>query len=265
MAMQKMTENDNTIINKKVALFCFSLYCLCMYSSLNWAAEPKDFAPKLTVYTGRLSFLTYHSNVLNFLYWCLIVIVCFVLSKTNKYKSILERWIVKLFPLMFTLASFISLGYYALDHFNPINMSKKNALSRGKYPMIWASSHCEHAHGIIAAILMALFMKRLPYSNEPTVNDCLYQVPSYIFFYLIEVHWIYYNTGEWVYPVLKDVTLQGGALARILLMITLAGINVLFGLIGLAIFNSRQADSLGSSTEYQDGTPVRRSRRLKTN
>ena len=237
-------EENNRIIPTWVALIGVSLYSLCMYSSSYWAAKPQDFAPILTKYTGRWSFLTFHSNFLNFVYWLLLLLTCI----SKKRITSLEKFCIQIYPLMFTLGVFICVGYYALDHFNPVNMSRKIMLQQTKYPMIFYSSHCEHGHALPAALLLAFNLRKNDdlFKNIPTVSDVFYMVGGYIIFYLIEVHWIYYNTGEWVYPVIKDVTMQGGDIARIAFLGILTGINILLGLAGLVLVNSME--------EYRNNT-----------
>ncbi len=235
----KMDEKFNkSILPPWIALIGVTFYSLCMYSSVNWAAKPKDFAPVLTQYTGRWSFLTFHSNFLNFLYWWILL---FVSIKKKKFKKI-EKFCIYIYPLMFTLGVFICVGYYTLDHFNPVNMSRKIMLQQTKYPMIFYSSHCEHGHALPLSLLLAFNLKKNDSNlkNIPDVSNVIYMVGGYVIFYLIEVHWIYYNTGEWVYPIIKDITMQGGDMARIIFLGILTGINILLGLIGLVLLNSME-------------------------
>jgi hypothetical protein len=54
-----MPKSDSIVaLPLPVALVCFSAFALSMFSSFNWAAQPHEFAPIVTQYLGRFTYLT---------------------------------------------------------------------------------------------------------------------------------------------------------------------------------------------------------------
>ena len=123
----------------------------------------------------------------------------------------LDAVLVRLFPLAFALGVFLTLAYYALDHFNPESIRRRQ-LARRKHPYIEYGANIEHGLALPAVVLYTTSLSHsVPAASFADVGIF---VGGYISFYLVFIHINKILTGLWVYPVLVDITLQYGAIGR---------------------------------------------------
>ena len=118
-------------------------------SSFFVAPPPELYHPVVTAKFGRYVYLTILTNILNTLYFGVYIWSCLFGGATAK------AIVIKLFSLSFGLGFFLTLGYYSLDHFNPANAPRMNALM-GEYPYIWEAAHVAHGHGLPAVVFHAV-------------------------------------------------------------------------------------------------------------
>ena len=208
-----------------VTFACFAMAATGVVTNLTISASPTDFAPEVTRYLGRFVFLTVQSNWILSAYF----LVCVVAIVTRRPRV---EWLCRGFPLVFALGAFLTVAYYALDHFNPAQVQARKALA-GRYPYIEWSAHGEHALALPSVVLFALFV-RVEHA-KPSSADVLRAVGYYMAFYLVVTHANKTATGLWQYPILADLTAQGGAALRTVFFAVLIGINVAFGFLAKRI------------------------------
>ena len=146
-------------------------------------------------------------------------------------------WLVKFFPLVFALGTFLTLAYYALDHFNAENHRRKEK-HREKYPYVHVASHLEHGHALPCVLLHSVAMV-FKTAELPSRYEVAVSVGGYMAFYLVLIHLNRALTGRWPYAVIDDVTAKGGALARTAFFALLVGLCFLLALGGLSILEAR--------------------------
>ena len=91
----------------------------------------------------------------------------------------------------------------------------------------------EHALALPSVVLFALFV-RVEHA-KPSSADVLRAVGYYLACYLVVTHANKTATGLWQYPILADLTAQGGAALRTVFFAVLIGINVAFGFLAKRI------------------------------
>ena len=65
---------------------------------------------------------------------------------------------------------FVTVGYYALDHFNPERIKNRDHYRKHGYPNVGLARHLEHIFGIFAVIFHAItFLDVLPESYQSEV------------------------------------------------------------------------------------------------
>jgi hypothetical protein len=197
------------------------------------AAPPQLWDPACNRYLGRWLYLTYQTNV-----GCAVYFGCALLDMALGGGGALGAALVALFPLAFALGGFLTVAYYALDHFNPENYARKERV-RSQYPYVHWCSHLEHGHGLPLMLLHGLWLDVPAGVVPPETTDVVHTVGAYMAFYLLLVHANYAATGLWPYPIIDDLTRAGGALARGAFFAGLSLVFVLFGLGGAMLLRSR--------------------------
>ena len=139
---------------------------------------------------------------------------------------------------MFAVGSFLTIAYYALDHFNAENFRRKER-HRAMYPFVHWCSHLEHGHALPLVVVHAACIRLPPTAALPTHATVARTVSGYLVFYLILVHVNRHLTGLWPYAVIDDVTRVGGSAFRCLFFVGLMGIFVAFGAAGAAMLHMR--------------------------
>ena len=197
------------------------------------AAPPTLFDPQCSKVFGRWLYLTYQSNMIGTVYYGLSLVEA-VLGAPSPLKA----WLIRLFPLAFATGTFLTLAYYALDHFNPENFRRKER-HKAAYPYIHWCSHLEHGHALPLIFLHGAVMELPPSVALPTSGVVFMTVGGYLIWYLIFVHVNHYLTGLWPYAVIDDVTRLGGAALRCVFFAGLTGLFIALGVAGAALLHNR--------------------------
>jgi len=217
-----------------VAAVCLGVQVTALLSNMFLAVDPRKFMPLATQYFGRLTFLTVQSNILMTAYYAAVLGA--VLSHENT--SAQEELLVRLFPLCFSLGTFLTVAYYALDHFNPENVKKRAAFAKTGYPYVEIASHLEHGLALPAVLLFTYNLDvDIP---GPQVEDILRYVVGYVGFYLAFTHVNKFMTGVWVYPIIEDVSKAAGHLGRTVFLLALVCVFVAFAFLGKFLLESRR-------------------------
>lgn len=194
------------------------------------------FDPQCSKVFGNWLYLTYQSNIMGLVYFALALINS-VLS-TEEGSSVLTEYLIALFPLIFAVGSFLTIAYYALDHFNPENFRRKERY-RDIYPYVHWVSHLEHGHALPLVVLHAANMQLPPTAPLPTRAIVTATVGVYMLFYLVLVHLNHHLTGLWPYAVIDDVTRAGGAALRCVFFLGLTGVFIALGAAGATLLHMR--------------------------
>ena len=214
------------------ALVPFLGFNVAMLACHMAAVPPQLFDPGCTKYFNRWVYLTYQSNVICTIYFG-VSLVDDVLGD-----GALTPWLLMLFPLIFALGTFLTLAYYALDHFNPENFRRKER-HKAQYPYVHWCSHLEHGHALPLVLLHGATVRLSPGAELPTSTDVARTVGVYYVFYLLWTHLNYSLTGLWQYPVINDVTRRGGIAMRIVFFAALGSLFIVFGVGGSALLHAR--------------------------
>lgn len=198
-------------------------FLVALASANMLAAPPQIFDPQASKLLGRWLYLTYQTNII----CCTYFAAC--LADGVLLESVNAQALLRLFPLIFALGSFLTISYYALDHGNPENYRRKERC-RPMYPYVHWCSHLEHGHALPLVLLHCATVK-LPddVSSLPTSRDARNIVAAYVLFYILIVHINKAHTGAWPYAVIDDMTRMGGMVLRSAFFAGLAAAFILLG------------------------------------
>merc|ERR1712032_284924 len=119
--------------------------------------------PAIAAYTGRFSCVTNLSVQSNWIgtvyFFCAVLATCFGFT-------FLEKVLVRLFPLTFGLGFFLTIAYYALDHFNPEAVKIRRSLFQKGYKYVYVVAHLEHVFALPAVVLYARNFNATPRSSD---------------------------------------------------------------------------------------------------
>jgi len=171
-----------------------------------WTWTKSKLRPELTRYCGKLIYLTLQTNLIGAVYYTLRV--CAV---TFGFAG-LHQLLVRMFPLIFALGTFLTAAYYGLDHFNPEQVKARKQIAEEGYPAIHVLCHLEHVLALPVVVVDALTLS----VGDGALHglDNLVFVGGYIGFYLILVHVNMLATGEWPYPIIDAIEKSFGLLGR---------------------------------------------------
>ncbi|KAK3251566.1 hypothetical protein CYMTET_39098 [Cymbomonas tetramitiformis] len=193
----------------------------------------KVSAPELSRFTGKYIFLTAQGNTLGFIFFTL-----------NLYAEIsnhvpLKIQLAQFFPTIFGLGTFITLGYYLLDHYNPVAIKRRVYYSRHGYPYIEYAVNLEHLFGILVVVLHALtFDMEVLKAGHPSFQDYVTWTLGFLMQYVILAHLNVVATGHWPYPFIDDITKASGVAGRSAFFLLLCSIVMGFGYLGLILVRS---------------------------
>lgn len=193
--------------------------------------------PVLTQYLGRWTFLTAQTNALGTLFYGLSC------AAPSLQSARLDNWLLLAFPGIFALGCFLTLAYYLLDHNNPDQVRRRNAL-RGEYPKVDVARHLEHAHGLPLVLVHAALIGVPDDLRAPRVAEAAGLLVAYMTFYVGLAHVNRLATGEWPYPILTSATRKGGAALRSLVIAGLVGFTA-----GLAVVCTWYLQEAKAATE----------------
>ena len=145
---------------------------------------------------GHYTFLTTQTNLI-----CTIYFACCCLKDLSPVFASIER---EGFALAFGLGQFLTIAYYALDHYNPESIKRRKYWSRHGYPHCGLNGHLVHFGSLPLSLLHMILIR-----PGPSFNGILFIVLYMTFFVSLSV----YNrlrTGKWQYPILEDVQRSAG-------------------------------------------------------
>lgn len=203
-----MTSEQLILLYNYKSYFYLALQSLIVLSGYTISPSPNIFAPEVSIYLGRYLFLTYQANHLIMVYYFLN----FVSEISNNY--LIKRLIFQLYPLVFCLSFFVTIGYYLLDFSNPENVNKRKVLSI-EYKFIYVSSHFEH----LLTFPLVLLFKKTHLLYVP--NDSNYYVLTYSILYISLIQINKYLTQKWPYPIISDVENNFGSVGKNIILLFL--------------------------------------------
>lgn len=195
-------------------------FCLCFHFSLllfSYLNSPsiKFYDPVNTQYFGKLVYLTYQGNYLTLAY--------FLLAFYNVlFKNIFCSYLISyLYPLIFSLSFFITVGFYLLDYSNPIQRRKRADLSR-TFPYLYITTHTDHFF-----IFPLVFFFGYNYPLMKIEDNFL--IITYTISYIIFLFFNKYLTTGWPYPIIDDIEFKFGSYGRNIFFIFLVFFMDLIG------------------------------------
>ncbi|CAK0855465.1 unnamed protein product [Prorocentrum cordatum] len=204
------------------ATICFACYSMETLSCFN-GVPPQLCNPVPTRYFGRLVFLTVQTNILNTMYFACCIITA-VLDIPH-----LEKVVVEAFPLSFGLGVFLTIGYYALDHFNPIAVQTRKKWSEEGYPHIVWRCHTDHIFALPSSILAALVFTT---PQGATASNWKAITLSYGLLYTVLLHINALLTGAWPYAIIEDIMKKSGSLGRTMFLAVIISLILMFATLG---------------------------------
>jgi len=184
--------------------------------------------PELGKYFGKWVMLTFQTNVFCLAYSLLCTAAAISPSST------LDEWIVRLFPLYFMLAVFLTAGYYATVHFNKSGTDGRRFFAENGYPYIVLSKHASHGHATGLAVIMCGALR-----TAPTSQDVVLCTGPFLLEYLLLTCLNFRLTGLWMYPFLDDAARKNGARGLALVIVMIMGIGATCGLLAKFLVDVR--------------------------
>ena len=119
------------------------------------------------------------------------------------------------------LGTFLTIAYYALDHYNPESIKRRKYWTRHGYPYCGLNGHLVHFGALPLSILHMISIR-----PGPSFDDLWYIALYMTFFVCFSV----YNrlaTGKWQYPILMDVQRSAGFVGCLLFIFFLYVLSLL--------------------------------------
>ena len=182
---------------------------------------------------GHFTFLTTQTNLI-----CMLYFACCCLRDTSPaFKTVAYKGFPLCFGtlsllLLFTssthiwktntgLGTFLTIAYYALDHYNPESIKRRKYWTRHGYPYCGLNGHLVHFGALPLSILHMISIR-----PGPSFDDLWYIALYMTFFVCFSV----YNrlaTGKWQYPILMDVQRSAGFVGCLLFIFFLYVLSLL--------------------------------------
>mmetsp|Transcript_72576 Transcript_72576/g.106371 ORF Transcript_72576/g.106371 Transcript_72576/m.106371 type:complete len:228 (+) Transcript_72576:352-1035(+) len=188
--------------------------------------------PELGRFLGRWVMLTFQTNVFCLGYSLLCTGLCTAAATWPSRE--LDEWVVRLFPLYFMLALFLTAGYYTTVHFNKSSRDGRKFFAENGYPYIILSKHASHGHATALALMMSAVL-----NEAPSVRHVIFSTGPFLLEYLLLTCLNYRLTGKWMYPFLDDAAKKNGVRGVALVMLIIIAIGAICGLFGKIIIDFR--------------------------
>merc|ERR1711865_190991 len=204
---------EMVVIGLAPSLLSTAGFVSAIYADLALGAPAAVELGALSEYFGKWVLLTFQTNFLCLLYSLLCTAAALWPSNA------LDAWVVALFPLYFMLALFLTLGYYAVCHFNKAGIESRRLLAQ-TYPYIYVSKHVSHDHATALAIIMCGALRVAPSYTEVVGSTWPFLI-EYLLLTCVNKR----LTQEWMYSFLDDAERTSGrqGVARVLLLIMVIG------------------------------------------
>eukprot|EP01065_Artemidia_motanka_P053613 TRINITY_DN998_c5_g1_i3.p1 TRINITY_DN998_c5_g1~~TRINITY_DN998_c5_g1_i3.p1 ORF type:complete len:219 (+),score=28.71 TRINITY_DN998_c5_g1_i3:224-880(+) len=184
--------------------------------------------PDAAKYFDKGVFLTYQTNLMCCAYYAYAFRQAWM-GKPGGHDDVVR----KLFPLSFGVGSFVTIAYYALDHWNPVSIQRRRYWEKHGYPSIDLLVHAEHLLALPAVLLQALTWE----GPRPSWSEGARHLYRYIAVYVAFIHFNWWLTGAWVYPFIDQITEKAGATGRTAFFAGLMGISAALAKVGVWIAN----------------------------
>ena len=227
-------DSTATITQPLVAILGFAAFALGVGGQLCVPSPTHNVAQ----YTGRLTFLTVQTNWIGTFYFLGVILA--TIFEVKSLNTVLRR----LFPLVFSLGAFLTIAYYALDHFNPKSAKLRQGWFDDGYLYVHWSAHVEHALALPAVLLYAK-----NFNFVPSRSDVPPFVGGYATLYLGFTHVLHHKTGGWVYPIFTDIQNSAGNPGLLVFQMALVSVFVALGYLGCWLTNPTSAEGSKGSKE----------------
>ncbi len=197
----------STFITNNYETFCLFFHLSLLLFSYICSPSIKLFDVVITKVFGKLIYLTYQGNYLTLIYF-------FLAFYNSLYKNNFYTYLISyLYPLIFSISFFITIGFYLLDYSNPVQILKRKALSN-TFPYLYITTHTDHFF-IFPLVVFFGYNYPLQYIKNN------YLVIIYTVSYILLMFFNRYLTTAWPYPIINDIEIKFGIFARNMFFISL--------------------------------------------
>eukprot|EP01062_Namystynia_karyoxenos_P071521 TRINITY_DN67086_c0_g1_i1.p1 TRINITY_DN67086_c0_g1~~TRINITY_DN67086_c0_g1_i1.p1 ORF type:complete len:254 (+),score=60.77 TRINITY_DN67086_c0_g1_i1:94-762(+) len=165
----------------------------------------EKWAPDLLRYLGRVAYLTYQTNVMGTCYCAAALQQAWLGAAIGD-----SPWLRRLFPLVFGLSSFVTVAYYALEHFNPVTVQGVRYWEKHGYPSMRYVAHSKHVFALPVVVVQAVTWR----GPAPSLEEGLPYIAAFMTWYVGMTHVNKWATGLWIYPVTEAVEKKYGTVGR---------------------------------------------------
>lgn len=212
------------LLTSLLGCVAFATQLLSGHPSLGYAVPPEKLNPVPLRIFGEYTFLTTQTNVFGTVYFFLCLVSWFFPGIPG-FAGLSSA----LFPMAFGLGVFLTLAYYALDHFNEESERQRRHWTKRGYPHCNIIAHLSHMFALPVVFLHAISI------DEPCLYADVRYAAMYIAGYVVFSVWNRKMTGAWQYPILADVEAKYGGVGVLIFMAVLAGIVALLSVLGVYI------------------------------
>lgn len=203
--------SNSYFISNSYLLFCL----IFQFSSLlfSYISSPgiKLFDPIATQYFGKMTYLTYQGNYLILGYF-------FIAFYNSLFQNNFLTYLISyIYPLVFSLSFFITIGFYILDYRNPTQVKKRSSLVN-IFPYLYITTHTDHFFSFPLVVFFGCY-----YPIEYIHNNNL--VIFYTIGYIALISYNKYLTTAWPYPIICEIETKFGFIGRNLFFIFLICFN----------------------------------------
>jgi hypothetical protein len=212
-----------------LAFVYFALYVVQLFVGVPFMPPISLSRPICTKYTGKLSFLTYQSNIIGCVYFGTNFLHKAGIVNANLF-------LVHGFPLAFALSVFLTLAYYGLDHFNSAQVERRKEFEEKGWPHFTTAAHLEHCFALPVAVFYTLTLADdiAEDIRQDGVSDLRY-VAFFSSYYLIFMLLIKMATGEFVYNIYDEINAKHGLLGMFLFSVVLVALTIVLGYAGVCM------------------------------
>ena len=169
---------------------------------------------------GHYTFLTTQTNLI-----CTFYFACCCLKDVS---DLARNITYDYFALAFGLGTFLTIAYYALDHYNPESIKRRKYWIRHGYPYCGLNGHLVHFGALPLSLLHMVSIRPGP------SFEGIWYIAAYMTFFVCFSMYNRLSTGKWQYPVLEDVQRSAGFVGCLIFIFVLSLIVGILGYMGTA-------------------------------
>mmetsp|Transcript_25352 Transcript_25352/g.78196 ORF Transcript_25352/g.78196 Transcript_25352/m.78196 type:complete len:211 (-) Transcript_25352:61-693(-) len=204
-----------------VSALCAFVSIFPVLCPLTLLPHPRLKLPRKTKYGGRLTFLTFQSNMIMLLYHHLRAFA------PDAYLA------VHAYPLAFAAGVGLTLMYYALDHFVPAKIALDNEWVAKGWSWIPIGNHVQHGLALPVALVDGLYGG---HAGQTSMADVVLFVGGYTLVYLVWTVVNKYLTGLWVYDIFDVAESKLGVTPGFLcICVPVVSVYCALGVLGLVV------------------------------